>query len=118
MFDRIKGVIRRPGRKTPRRILVAALYRIANDFASGYREGLTRARALTELSGVSSDSDLLSEAAAAHAIAEHWYAVIAVDLLIEAGADQELIQRHIHEHAADLDFESDGPGPEGHRLAS
>ena len=118
MFDRIKGVIRRPGRTTPRRLIVAALYRITNDYAGGYREGMTRELALAEIAGLTTDRDLLSEAAAAHAIADHWFAVLAVDLLLDAGADQDAIQRHIHEHAEDLDFDLDDQGPEGRRLAS
>jgi hypothetical protein len=30
-------------------------------------------------------------------MADNWYAIVAVDLLIEAGADEELIQLHIAE---------------------
>lgn len=82
---------------TTRRRTVAALHEIAADHASGYREGLTRDRALAELAGVSTDPDLLAEAAAAHAIADNWYATTAVGLLIEAGADQRLIDQYVDE---------------------
>jgi len=80
-----------------RQATVDRLHRIADDHAGGYRPGLTRADALTELCATSSDPDLLAEAAAAHAMAENWYAIVAVDLLIEAGADEELIQAYIAE---------------------
>jgi hypothetical protein len=30
-------------------------------------------------------------------MADNWYAIVAVDLLIDAGADEELIQAHIAE---------------------
>lgn len=80
-----------------RQATVDRLRRIADDHAGGYRPGLTRADALAELSATSSDPDLLAEAAAAHAMADNWYAIVAVDLLIEAGADEELIQVHIAE---------------------
>jgi hypothetical protein len=80
-----------------RQATVDRLHRITDDHAGGYRPGLTRADALAELSATSSDPDLLAEAAAAHAMADNWYAIVAVDLLIEAGADEELIQLHISE---------------------
>jgi hypothetical protein len=80
-----------------RHVTVAQLHEIAADHAGGYREGLTRDRALAELAGVSTDPDLLAEAAAAHAVADNWYAITAVDLLIEAGADQGLIDRYVDE---------------------
>ncbi|GAB2930161.1 hypothetical protein GCM10027280_17200 [Micromonospora polyrhachis] len=82
---------------TARRAVVITLHEIANDHAGGYREGFPRAAALAELAAVSTDPDLLAEAAAMHAVADNWYVVIAVDLLIEAGADQSLIDRHIDE---------------------
>jgi hypothetical protein len=80
-----------------RQATVDRLHRIADDHSGGYRPGLTRADALAELCATSSDPDLLAEAAAAHAMADNWYAIVAVDLLIEAGADEELIQLHIAE---------------------
>jgi hypothetical protein len=86
-----------------RRIVVARLYDIALCHAGGYREGLTRARALAELATISGApdlradaSDLLAQAAAAHAVADNWYAITAVGLLIEAGADQKLIAQHVN----------------------
>ena len=82
---------------TTRRAVVAELHEIANGHAGGYREGFLRAAALAELAAVSTDPDLLAEAAAMHAMAENWYVIAAVDLLIEAGADQALIDRHIDE---------------------
>jgi len=80
-----------------RRTAVARLREIACGYAGGYREGLTRARALAQLAAVATDPDLLAEAAAAHALADNWYAIGAVDLLIEAGAEQRLIERHVSE---------------------
>jgi hypothetical protein len=82
-----------------RSVTVAHLHEIAGDYASGYREGTTRAMALAELAAVSTDPDLLAQAAAAHAVADNWYAITAVDLLIEAGAERRLIEWHV----ADLD---------------
>jgi hypothetical protein len=78
----------------PTRPVAVQLYRIAAEHAGGLREGLSRACALAELGALSKDADLLSEAAAAHAIAENWYAVGAVDLLIEAGADLRFIDAY------------------------
>jgi hypothetical protein len=80
---------------TARHITVTQLHEIAADYASGYREGMARAMALAELAGVSTDPDLLAEAAAAHAVADNWYAITAVDLLIEAGAERRLIEWHV-----------------------
>ncbi|GAB3155065.1 hypothetical protein GCM10027290_50680 [Micromonospora sonneratiae] len=85
------------GELADRRAAVAELHGIAAGHAGGYREGLLRAEALTELATVSTDPDLLAEAAAMHAVADNWYAIIAVDLLIEAGADRSLIDWHINE---------------------
>jgi hypothetical protein len=82
-------------RDAPRQEAVGRVHRIADGYASGFREGLTRAQALTEIAAVSADPDLLAEAAAAHATADNWYAIIAVDLLLSAGADHRLMQRHI-----------------------
>lgn len=50
---------------------------------------------LGEITAVSTDPDVLAEAAAAHATADNWYAIIAVDLLLSAGADQRLMLEHI-----------------------
>jgi hypothetical protein len=76
------------------RAVAVELYRIAAEHAGGFREGLTRECALAELAALSTDPDLLAEAAAAHAIGDNWYAIVAVDLLIEAGADQAQIGVH------------------------
>jgi hypothetical protein len=86
-----------PETQTPtgRRAVVAQLCEIAADYAGGYREGLTRDGALAELTAACADPDLLAEAAAAHAVADNWFAITAVDLLIAAGADQRLIDRHV-----------------------
>jgi hypothetical protein len=78
----------------PARAGAAELHRIAAEHAGGLREGLTRECALKELAAVSTDPDLLAEAAAAHAIGDNWFAIVAVDLLIEAGADQARIDAH------------------------
>jgi hypothetical protein len=80
--------------QSARRAAVAQLFRIAAQFASGRRE-LTREQALAELAAVSTDPDVLAEAAAAHAMAQDWYAINAVDLLMDAGADPALIQRYV-----------------------
>jgi hypothetical protein len=90
------GVSYQPRRRT-RRPAVAKLYDIAADHAGGYREGFTRAQALAEILETTPDPDLLAEAAAAHSVAENWYAITAVDLLLEAGADPELIDHYIAE---------------------
>jgi hypothetical protein len=74
------------------RAVAAQLHAIAADHAGGLREDFPRERALAELATTSTDPDLLAEAAAAHAISDNWFAILAVDLLIEAGADQDLIQ--------------------------
>jgi hypothetical protein len=78
-----------------RHATVAHLREIAADYAGGYREGLTWERALAELAAFCTDPDLLAEAAAAHAVADNWYAIAAADLLIAAGADRGLIDRHV-----------------------
>lgn len=79
---------------TPKRTLAAQLHRIAAEHAGGLREGLSRECALAELAAVSTDPDLLAEAAAAHAVADEWYVIGAVALLIEAGADQSRIDAY------------------------
>ncbi|MEJ3748874.1 hypothetical protein WEI85_37075 [Actinomycetes bacterium KLBMP 9797] len=79
------------------RATVARLYQIATDYAGGFGEGLGRAEALARLAAVSIDPELLSEAAAAHALADNWYAIAAVNLLLDAGAEQHLLEHHIHE---------------------
>jgi hypothetical protein len=91
---------------TSRRAVIARLYEIATEYAGGYGEGLGRARALVELAAVSIDPDLLSAAAAAHALADNWYAITAVDLLIEAGAEQPLIQHHVNDLGPGEPFEA------------
>jgi hypothetical protein len=78
-----------------RQSTVAQLREIAADYAGGYREGLTREAALAELSAACTDPDLLAEAAAAHAIADNWFAITAVDLLLAAGADPHRIDQHV-----------------------
>jgi hypothetical protein len=88
------------GRPVPRRITVAHLHRIAADHAGGYRDGqFTRSAALAALAAISTDPDLLAEAAAGHATADNWYAIGAVRLLIEAGANRDLIEHHVNEAA-------------------
>lgn len=81
-----------------RRVVLIQVYEIAADHASGYREGLTRERALAELAAVCADPEVLAEAAAAHATADNWYAITAVDLLIEAGADRHRIEWYVDEY--------------------
>ncbi|NUT35559.1 MAG: hypothetical protein HOV79_21105 [Hamadaea sp.] len=74
---------------------VAQLHDVTTGFAGGYQEGLDRAGALARLAAITADPDLLAEAAARHATAPNWYAIAAVELLIEAGADRDLIDEHI-----------------------
>lgn len=74
---------------------VAKVHQIAADFSGGFRAGLSRPKALAELAALGADPGQLSEAAARHAMADNWYAITAVDLLLEAGAEQELIEQHI-----------------------
>jgi hypothetical protein len=80
---------------TDRRIILARVHRIAMDYAGGYREGLVRAVALAELADLAADPDLLAQAAAMHAVADNWYAINAVDLLLEAGAPTQLIDSYL-----------------------
>ncbi|MBF9134678.1 hypothetical protein I0C86_37975 [Plantactinospora sp. S1510] len=80
-----------------RRLILARVHRIATDYAGGYREGLVRAVALAELNDLAADPDLLAQAAAMHAVADNWYAINAVDLLLEAGAPTELIDSYLDE---------------------
>jgi len=98
---------------TTRHATVTQLHEIAAEHAGGYREGLTRDRALAQLASVSTDPDLLAAAAAAHAVADNWYAITAVDLLIVAGADRRLIDRYVDEMGppAGCDQSHDFRGP-------
>src|SRR5262245_27546255 len=80
--------------QSARRAAVAQLFRVAAQFASG-RGVLTRGRALAALAAVSTDPDLLAQAAAAHAMAQDWYAINAVDLLMDAGAEPGLVRRYV-----------------------
>jgi hypothetical protein len=89
------GVFSNQSHATARRAIVSRLYDTTADHAGGLREGFTRSQALAELAQVSTDPELLSEAAARHATADNWYAIGAVDLLLAAGADQELIDRYV-----------------------
>ncbi|MEQ4304844.1 hypothetical protein ABNF97_26265 [Plantactinospora sp. B6F1] len=93
---------------TDRRLVLARVHRLATDYAGGYREGLSRDTALAELADLATDPDLLAQAAAMHAVADNWYAITAVDLLIEAGAPTNLLDSY-------LDSGVD-PDPDGNRL--
>ena len=97
---------------------VAKAHQIAADFAGGFRAGLSRPVALAELAALDVDPDQLSEAAARHATADNWYAITAVDLLLEAGAEQLLIERHISDEWLALDPASCGPSHGPQRRAS
>jgi hypothetical protein len=79
-------------------VSVARLVEIATRFC----EGLPRDQALAELAAVSTDPDLLAEAAAVHALADNWYAIHAVDLLMAAGAPRHLVEKHV-DHSIDRD---------------
>nr|MDT0659735.1 hypothetical protein [Micromonospora sp. DSM 115978] len=88
-------MFRNQSRATARWAIVSRLHDITADHAGGLREGFGRTLALAELAAVSTDPDLLAEAAARHAVADNWYAINAVDLLLEAGADQDLIDWYV-----------------------
>ena len=88
-------MLNEPGKRATRRSVLAEVHRIAADYAGGYREGYARSRALDELADTAADPDLLSQAAAMHALADNWYAITAVDLLLAAGATQELMERYL-----------------------
>ncbi|AVT35361.1 hypothetical protein [Plantactinospora sp. BB1] len=99
---------------TDRRLVLTRVHRIATDYAGGYREGLVRATALAELADLAADPDLLAQAAAMHAVADNWYAINAVDLLLEAGAPPELLHSYLDapgcpDEPAPVDPESGGP---------
>jgi hypothetical protein len=82
-----------------RRIAVARLSGIAASHAAGLRGGtFTRAAALAELATVSTDPDVLADAAAMYVDSHHWYGDQAVELLIEAGADPEALVRYVEQH--------------------
>lgn len=76
---------------------VARLFEIATCFC----QGLPRELALAELAAVSTDPDLLAQAAAAHALADDWYATHAVDLLMAAGAPRHLIEKYVDDSIDD-----------------
>ena len=80
-----------------RSITVTTLFRIAAAHAGGYHDNPSRETALAELAATSTDPDMLAEAAATHAVSDNWYAITAVDLLIEAGADRALIDQHMEQ---------------------
>lgn len=88
-------VVNGQGQPRTHQAKVTRLHRIAADFAGGFRAGLSRPAAVAELAALDADADQLSQAAARHAVADNWYAIIAVDLLLEAGAEQRLIEGHI-----------------------
>ncbi|MDG4787465.1 hypothetical protein O7626_16250 [Micromonospora sp. WMMD1102] len=96
---------------TDRRLVLARVHRIATDYAGGYREGLVRATALAELADLAADADLLAQAAAMHAVADNWFAINAVDLLLEAGAPTELVNCYLDAVACPGEAEIDEPGP-------
>ncbi|MFY1671082.1 hypothetical protein ACN27G_14085 [Plantactinospora sp. WMMB334] len=80
---------------TDRRLALDRAHRIATDYAGGYREGFGRAAALAQLADLGADPDLLAEAAAMHAVADNWFAITAVDLLLDAGAPAELVASYV-----------------------
>lgn len=82
-------------RSVDRHRLLSRAHDIAADHAGGYREGLTRSGALAELADLAAAPDVLAEAAARHAVADTWYAIHAVDLLLEAGAPQPLVDHYL-----------------------
>lgn len=106
------------GQSRARQAKVSRLHRIAADFAGGFRVGMSRPDAVAELVALDANPDELSQAAARHAVADNWYAITAVDLLLEAGAEQRLIERHISDEWLALPATTDDPSPESQRWAS
>ncbi|GIG87200.1 hypothetical protein [Plantactinospora endophytica] len=108
--DQAGGYARLAARQpTDRRLVLARVHRIATDYAGGYREGLDRATALAELADLAADPDLLAQAAAMHAVADNWYAITAVDLLLEAGAPTPLVDSYLDAGVcAEDDLDADG----------
>lgn len=76
---------------------LARVHQIATDYAGGFREGLGRAAALAEIAALTIDPDVLARAAAQHAVADNWYAINAVDLLLDAGAPPHLVDRYLNQ---------------------
>lgn len=97
---------------------MSRLHQIAADFASGFRTGLTWPAAIAELTALGADADELSQAAARHAVADNWYAITAVDLLLAAGAEQRLIERHLSREWLARQSGADDSTPPAQRRAS
>lgn len=97
---------------------MARLHQIAGDFAGGFRTGLSWPAAIAELTALGADTDQLSQAAARHAVADNWYAITAVDLLLAAGAEQQLIERHLSSEWLARDLAADDLAPPTQRRAS
>lgn len=76
---------------------VDRLYEIVDEYASGSRMSARRQEILDEVASVSTDVEELTEAAARHAMAENWYAITAVDVLLEAGADLVLLDHYLND---------------------
>jgi hypothetical protein len=89
----------------PRRLLVARLTGIAAGYAGGLRAEFTRDDALAELRAVTTDPDVLAEAAAMYVGDDYWYGGEAVALLIDAGADPAAIPRHAEQRARSTGFD-------------
>ena len=89
--------------------LLTRVHRIAAEHAGGYREGLTRSAALAELAELAPGPEVLARAAAMHAVADNWYAIVAVDLLLEAGAPRHLLDLCLDEGWTDPETAPDEP---------
>lgn len=94
------------------------MHRVAAEFAGGLRPGLSRPAAVAELAALGADADQLSQAAARHAVADNWWAITAVDLLLEVGAEQRLIERHLSDEWFARDPAADEAALHPHRQAS
>jgi hypothetical protein len=99
---------------------IARLTGIAESGAAGFRGGtFTREAALPEIAAISTEPDVLAEAASGYVAGDQWFGQRAVELLIEAGADQDAIVRYVeHRNAGWRGFDLQRLADEANRLRS